>query len=340
MAIDQDRFINWCEGRFSNIKIKGNEVKLNSIFADDSKNHLWCNTSKSVYHCWKTENRGSLLRLVMLVDKCSYEDALATLGVEDTSMEEIEKRLEEFFEKKREKEATLEEKAQGFQLPPYSFLIDELSPNNYHRVTAEIYLYKRSLPTKGLFICCLGDYKDRIIIPYYDRDGNLIYYNGRYIGSNHRIENGQKYMCPPETSGIVKSEVIYMPVWPEAGSKIYYTEGEFDALSIAKTGLFAGALGGKNIFDSQIEFMRPYKPVICIDNDEAGREALPKIGDALRRRGIMLGYVMPPKEKDGVKRDWNKLLEKYGPKILSAYLEHNERPYDDDFSFRHKLQKI
>lgn len=353
MAIDFDRFLNWAESRFDIVKVKNNEIKVNSPFYEqqngekDYKCKLWCNPTggkkereNGVFHCWRTGKKGSLVSLVMLVDKCSYEDALAILGTEDTSMAEIEAKLQAFFDKKQEQHAQ-DSATPGFHLPPYTFLISELSPNYHHRVAAEVYLFNRGLSIDGLYVCCGGDYKDRIVIPYYDREGNLIYFNARYIGGNKRIENERKYMGPPESSGILKSDVIYMPTWPERGAKVYYTEGEFDAKAIATTGLFAGALGGKSVFERQIELMRPYRPVISIDNDEAGRNALPVIGERLMRLGItQFQYVMPPAAKDGVKMDWNKLLEKYGPRILAAYLENHERPYDPDFSLKFKMQQL
>ena len=78
MPIDFDTFVNWAENRFDKIQVKGKEVCLNSIFAEnDSKFHLWCNPyggkherTFGVFHCWKTDRKGSLVSLVMEVDKC------------------------------------------------------------------------------------------------------------------------------------------------------------------------------------------------------------------------------------------------------------------------------
>lgn len=343
MAISFERFRSWCENHFDIVKVKNNEIKVNSPFYEelhgvkDYKCKLWCNPTggkkgleNGVFRCWRTDKKGSLISLVMLVEKCSYEDALAILGVEDTSMAEIESQLEKLLETKQEES---KQKTTDLQLPPYSFLLEELHPSNFHRVTTEVYLFNRSLPIDGLYICIAGDYKYRIIIPYYNKEGKLIYFNGRYIGHNKRIEEERKYMGP-EGHSVLKGDVIYMPTWPEKGTKVYYTEGEFDAKSIVKAGLFAGAFGGKAMSESQIELIRPYRPIICLDNDQAGLDALPIVGDALLSKGIApVGYVLPPKQC----KDWNKLLEKYGPRILAAYLENNEHIYDAEYSLRRKI---
>lgn len=352
MAIDFDRFLSWAENKFSDVRTKGNEIKVNSIFYEelhgekDSKCKLWCNPlggkkslDNGVFHCWRTGRKGSLVSLVMMMDNCAYDEALAILGIEDTSLAELEKKLEEFFNNKDQpqEEQTLEEKVDGLQLPPYTFFIEELSPSNFHRVTAEVYLFNRSLPIDGLMVCCSGKYRDRIIIPYYDREGKLIYYNARYIGAKRNLS---KYMGPPDGTSILKGDVIFMPRWAKHGEKVFYTEGEFDAISIAKSGLNSGALGGKNISESQVIMMKPYQPVICLDNDQAGKDALPIVGDALLKKGInQIGYVMPP-PSDVCKLDWNKMLEKYGPRILRAYLLNNEQAYDPDFSLLYKTSQI
>lgn len=349
MGISFDRFIEWAESRFEKVKIKNNEIKVNSPFYEeangemDRKCKLWCNPSggkkgleNGVFHCWRTGKKGNLISLVMLVDNCSFEDAIAKLGIDDLSMAEIEAKLEKFFEEKEEQK-TLEEKIVDFQLPPYTFLISDLPLGNFNRIAAANYLSKRKLSVDGLYICIADEppkykgYRNRIIIPYYNSTGKLIYYNARLM---HDENSAGKYMGPPEGTNVLKGDVIYMPKWPPAGSLVYYTEGEIDAISITKTGLFAGAFGGKAVSDTQAEYMRPYRLVLCLDNDKAGIDALPIIGDSLLRRGIsFFHYVFPPSNL----KDWNSFLQKYGEKILAAYLSQNHNIYDSETSLRFKL---
>ena len=89
MAIDFNIFRTWAEEKFKKIDVKGSEIKLNSIFADnDDKFHLWCSPSGGknarpygVYHCWKTDKKGSLISLVMEVEKCNRQSAMEILGL-------------------------------------------------------------------------------------------------------------------------------------------------------------------------------------------------------------------------------------------------------------------
>lgn len=333
--IDFDKFVDWAESRFDSVIVHGNEVQINSIFKDDNDHKLWCNPKggkkqreNGVFHCWKTDTKGSLVTLVMMVDSCDYETALQTLGGENVILRNLENKLKEFFEKKYSEPEEEEDEPipTTLALPPYTKLISELPPVNFHRVQAEVYLFNRKLPIEGLMICTGGGkFRQRVVIPYYDRDGKLIYFNGRYIGT---LPNIPKYRGPAKELGVGKEDVLYLPEWPEAGSKIYLCEGEFDALSIYISGgkkLYAGAFGGKNLSDKQVEMLRSYRPVLCLDTDKAGKEGLTSMAMKLRAKGLPPTFVRPPK----IYKDWNAMFQKVGGEGLVYYIQKNEKPLDD-----------
>lgn len=327
MSIDFDKFLSWAESRFDDVIVSGNEIKLNSIFCDDRKHHLWCNpsggktgNSHGVYHCWKSESKGSLLGLVMLVDRCTYEEALEILDAPaEGNLADLERRVQELF-----KGAPIEQEPEkkGLELPPECYLFDELPSYHNLKSAAEEYLKKRKISTKGLFLCTRGRYRNRIIIPYRDRDGGIIYYNGRYVGDPG---DNLRYMGPPKELGVGKGDVMYSPSWPEPGEKLYITEGEFDAMSLWQCGFHSAALGGKAATEKQTSMIRDYKPVLCLDADEAGSEALPKIASALMSKGMSVSYVRPCREY----KDWNGLLEEKGERILREYIRTQEKPYNE-----------
>jgi DNA primase len=332
MSVDFDRFLDWAENRFPVVQVRGSEIKIDSIFAEDNKQHMWCNPyggknnrENGVFHCWKTDKHGSLVTLVMLVDHCSYEEALEILDTGDASMMQLEKELEIFLNEKyySEKKEVLEiKKEKQAGLPDYTYPILELSPNNLHRVQAEVYLFNRKLSAENLYICINGRYKNRIIIPYYDKFGKLIYWNGRYIGNRKDVI---RYQGPDkEDFGIGKEDVLFIPSWPDIGSRIYLTEGEFDAITLKLSELNSGAFGGKNLSDSQMVLLRDYRISLCLDNDSAGKGALPIMGNKLKAWGFVdVRYVRPPQQF----KDWNKMLENTSPKLIHAYIRIKEKPY-------------
>lgn len=328
--INREKFITWAETSFGDVVVSGDEVKVNSIFCEDYKHHLWCNVSGGknkydygVYHCWKTDERGTLVKLVMSVDKCSFEEALEKLGVKSFDGDNIEEKLNDIMNGTVVSKETQKENNSLFKkltIPEGCVLLSDLPENDYFKMNGESYLQERKIPTEKFFVGVGGEYVNRIIIPYYDEFGNLIYYNGRYMGKSNL-----KYMGPHKSVGVGKSEVLYFSGfnWPEEESLVYFTEGEFNSESLFSCGFESGAFGGKQVHETQINHIirKKYTPVICFDNDDkktlAGQKALIECARYMMLRGIRdIYYIKPP---DGYK-DWNDLLVGTNRKIVRSFV--------------------
>lgn len=351
MSIDFNKFLQWAESRFGDVVVKGEEIMINSIYVEDYKHHLSCNPSggkkkfpNGVYKCWKSfesnpQATGSLVSLVMQVDNCSYDEALDRLGAIDVSLRSLERKLEQFFSDQEKQKIDQTPDNPGLALPENTSWITDLPEGSFWREEAEYYLNNRKLPPSDYMICTGGDCKNRVIIPYYDQNQKLIYWNGRFLEESKNIS---KYRGPHKDCGVGKGDVIYMPDgWPPAGSKIYITEGEFDSKSISISGLFSCAIGGKSIEEKQIEMLRPYIPVLCFDTDDkaidAGGNALLHIGNKLKSKGFSeVYYVRPPKQF----KDWNKMLVDVGPKVINVYIKQNIKQYSNSTSLELTLKRI
>lgn len=343
--VDYDTFLEWATNRFGaeNIKVHKDEIRTHSVFTEDQKYHLWMNPSggKSKhpeygsYRCWYTDRMGSLVSLVAQVDHIPYEEAEELIcGV--SSLRALEKKLEEFYGYKVEEEISPDILVNdGLELPPFSFKIADLPKYDIDRVKAETYLTERKLPIDDLYICTGGDYKHRIIIPYYDQTGRIVYYNARTLSKNPNILRYKK----PDNDAYRQEDVLFMRKWPRPGSKVYITEGEFDAVTLNIAGFFGAGCGGKNVSDAQCEILRHYIPVLAFDTDEgkkrdSGGEALVYIGAKLLSRGFTdVFYVRPPKKY----KDWNKLLEVSNKELVRSYIEKYEKRFD---ALSIKLTKI
>lgn len=330
MSIDFDKFLGWAESRFDDVIVKGDEILINSIFCDDRKHHLWCNPSggktgceSGVYHCWKSDKSGSLVGLVMMVDRCPYEEAVETLGAaSEGGIEDLERRVREIFEKKEEIAPQAQVHNTSINMPEDCYLLDELPSSNSVRRAALEYLRSRRLDDSGLLVCTRGRYRNRIIIPYRDKSGALVYYNARYIGD---AGSNLRYLGPPKELGVGKGDVLFVPRWPAEGSKIYITEGEFDAMSLAQAGFNSAALGGKAMTQKQMTMLSDFSPVLCLDADSAGGGATASIAKTMMGHGVKgIKYVRPCVQH----KDWNGLLVAGGPRILSRYIEMHEKDYD------------
>jgi hypothetical protein len=340
--ISFEKFLNWAESRFGDVKVRNKEIKINSIFCEDYKHHLYCNPSGGknnlpygAYRCWKTDRTGSLVSLVMIVDKCSFEEALETLDSTDLNLYVLQEKIENLFSKNN---VIIEQNVKKkIDFPPFTYKISELNENDIWRTDAEIYLSSRKLPIDKFYICTQGDYKNRIVIPYY-LNNELVYWNARLLQDK---KNSPKYLGPDKSCGIGKSDVIYFPKPIYNKSKLYITEGELDAESISISGLDSAAIGGKSLEEKQIEFLRGYIPVLCFDTDnkkiDAGGEALLKIALTLKSKGFSdIFFVRPPLKF----KDWNKMLVETNPKIVNNYILLNEKPFDDTTELKLKLNKM
>jgi hypothetical protein len=331
MAINFDKFVQWAKNKFGeeNVSVKNNEVKINSIFAaGDQGFHLWCSPSGGkkkrkfgVYRCFKTDKKGTLVKLVQIVDNCDRLDALEILDGR-TNIRDLEKKLEEML---GQEEEILVSSKNDLQIPCGSLLISDLGKNNWWRKKAEEYLNARKIPISGLYICTEEKYKARIIIPYYDKVGKLIYWNARHIGKSKT-----KYLGPPKEIGVGKEDVVFMAgSWPHTGSTIYLCEGEFNAISLNLCEFNAAACGGKSMSQKQAIMLSDYKIVLCLDRDKAGMQGTTKMTSIISsvetaKDGEKLKLVTPPSGYN----DWNEMLIKLGPVVLHHYIIKNQKSLD------------
>lgn len=329
MSVDFEKFLNWAERRFDDVVVQGNEIKINSIFCEDHKHHLWCNPTggkkehpNGVFRCWKSDAKGSLVSLIMMVDGISFQEALEILGGEDISLAELERQVDEMFSEKNEISNPV---SSHLSLPDGTYLIESLPDTDYFRVQSEVYLLNRKLDPTGLYVCTKGNYRNRIVIPYYDRTGNLIYFNARDLSGKSPI----KYMGPPKECGIGKADVLYFEKWPDKNKEVYLTEGEFDSRVFRSIGFESGAFGGKALSEIQITYLKDMqvKPILCLDGDPPGRSALPKIADLLESQGVTpIKFAFPPKSC----KDWNELLQKTNSKTMKTYIKNSVKIYGTD----------
>ena len=347
-VINTDLFIEWALDKFETAVVSGDEVKVPDIWwkneygNGDSDNKCWINTEKCCFRAFKSERTGHLVEFVMEVEKCSWNEAVEILGG-DESIYQLEQKLIEFLSKESgdfkesSKPVTSTNKV---SLPANTYLINELASNDYAKQAVIEYLSSRKIDHVkfNLMFCKEGKYRNRIVIPYYDSKGQLLYFNTRAL-----TDKGIRYLGPPkEEFGVGKGDVLWMYSWPKAGSKVYLTEGEFDAMSLAQCGLYAGAFGGKSMSEEQIEFLKPYHLVMAFDADKAGSDGWKVAEDITSYRKFIkdnkpnVSFVRPP---IGYK-DWNDLLVKFNANTVKAYINEEEKYFTIDILNKWKLNQI
>ena len=327
MKMNSEALIDWAEKNFGDILIKGNEIQVPDPWwhSEDKDHTLWINIEKGCYHAFKSGKTGNVVELVMELSSCDWDEALEIVGGED-SLEVLEKKLDEFL--KNEEAKVERQPKKTITLPAKTVLINSFPEKPICRL-AKKYLKERHLPSDKLMVCLEGDYRNRIVIPYYDANGKLIYWNTRALFDDGSL----RYWGPKkEEFNVGKSDVLWMNSWPEPGTKLYLTEGEFDAMSLVICGSHAGACGGKVLCDRQIAMLSPYRIALALDADKAGNDIY-KIAQSLLEKGGLLmngkpriSMVRPPIQC----KDWNKFLVDYEEAMVKAWITKYERVCTDD----------
>ncbi len=113
----------------------------------------------------------------------------------------------------------------------------------------------------------------KIVIPVFDKEGNKLFAKYRKDPDDTDPKN-PKYTYEKGSSYTVYG---YFPGYEPSYERVYFVEGEFDALVMQSQGVHAlSSTGGCSSFKP--EWFEGYKEVyICLDGDEAGKKASAKI---------------------------------------------------------------
>jgi len=315
--IDKTKFLEWAKKRLGTHIEAGHEIRFNSIWKEDSNHHLYCNLSggKSkikfgVYQCWKSNHRGTLVSLVREVESCSFLDALEILGLSERVRP---KEHIDFYDDEEVSNILPQDTFKVLEFPEGCLSYD--SCDNYQKNLIKNYLSARSIPPEYFYLGTKDKYKNRILIPYYDQNRNLIYYNGRAI-----YQTNLRYLGPSKEIGVGKSDVVFIQNWFTNGEKVYLCEGEFDAVSLNISGFCGCAVGGKFVSIIQATILSNRKICLAFDNDEAGKSSIEACRKILEKFGCTVSKVCPPESI----KDWNEFLVKHGQAVLKAYINKTE----------------
>lgn len=121
---------------------------------------------------------------------------------------------------------------------------------------------------------------NKIVIPVFDKEGNRLFAKYRKDPDDTNPKN-PKYMYEKGSSYTVYG---YFPGYEPDYKRVYFVEGEFDALVMQSQGVHAlTSTGGCTSFKP--EWLDGYEEVyICLDGDEAGRKASAKIALSANRK--------------------------------------------------------
>ena len=255
---------------------------------------------KNPWHCWSCGQRGSNLYSLFKV-----------LKVDSDKFDKLKKLV------KSSTTSTYKPKESTLSLPKeYVSLLDPKSKSDIISKHAIHFLKQRNIT--GLDVikynigyCSYGKYRNRIILPTYDKDGNLNYFTGRAFD-----DNSYKYMNPITTRDIIANEHFINWNLP-----IILCEGLFDAMAIKRNAI---PLLGKNIPSSlmmKLVTSQVNKIYIALDQD-AIKQSL-TFCEKLMAEGKEV-YLVNIQDQDPSEmgfKNFTKLIQTTNPLTYSGLLE-------------------
>jgi len=195
----------------------GDEHLFACPYCKHHKNKFSVNIEKNVYKCWLCDARGkNLYRLVRRFGTFSQQEVWKQLTGKVQDLSDFDLLfIEESKEERKESELEI--------------------PEGFHSLTSAIttrsaksalkYLKNRDVDESDILrwkigYCKSGEFKNRIIIPSFNIDGNLNYFIARTFTEDYR-----RYMNPP-----VSRDIIFNELYVDFDEEITIVEGAFDAL--------------------------------------------------------------------------------------------------------------
>jgi DNA primase len=177
---------------------------------DENKGNLEINIEKGVFKCWSCESEGTHGTVGKLFDL--YGNSQLKKEYEIIRPDEFKK---------------VEKKVEKLRLPDSYTLFKDSSPRYPIRNQAYNYLKNRGITDEmiekyNIGFCDTGSHSGRIVIPSYNKKGELNYYIARSWDVNSRA----KYKNPKTP----KDEIIFNENLIKWSMDIYLVEGAFDSV--------------------------------------------------------------------------------------------------------------
>ena len=194
---------------------KGSELLFGCPVCNHHKSKFSINISKNVYKCWVCDYRGRNIRRA--VRRFGNHNQLASWD-QLFGRQDLERFADLFVESKPE------EDPQKLDLPEefLSLATEELPATGIY---AYNYLQKRGVTKSDILkwkigYCFSGEYRNRIIVPSFDQDGDCSYFIARsYTGDSYKYKN-------PRAS----KDVVFNELYIDWNKDLVLVEGVFDAL--------------------------------------------------------------------------------------------------------------
>ncbi|MGI9554564.1 MAG: hypothetical protein ACR2M6_01215 [Vampirovibrionia bacterium] len=181
------------------------------------KNKFSVNVEKNVYKCWICDARGkNLFRVIRRFGTFSQQEKWKELSGHREDIGE--------FDRLFEVEVVVEQREQVLEMPQGFKSLTRMSNNKSH-LRALKYLSERGIGKYDVLKWKMGyttegPFKNRIIIPSFNKAGDLNYFIARTFSDDYR-----RYMNPP-----VSRNIVFNELYVDFQEEVTVVEGVFDAI--------------------------------------------------------------------------------------------------------------
>lgn len=250
------------------------------------------NLVTGLWRCFKTSNRGNFVKLVSILEQCSYRKAYEKFV------------FETILEPESVNEPEVIEVLGPNDTSTFTKLNINEDPKDIVEVEAINLIIKRGVKDYPWYVSKEGFYASRLIIPYLKDNGEMFYFQARALfnWSDPKYLNCKK----------IKSNNILYPYDYDSTEPLYITEGVFDCLSLKQCGLNSTTTLSCSVSDSQMEQLRFYPGplVVAYDQDGAGKKGVRSfLSKAYKHKRDDLFYTQI---KGTNLKDWNDMYTTLG----------------------------
>lgn len=357
-------------GEYVTLKKTGANYKGLSPFKDEKTPSFVVSPNKNIFKDFSTGIGGNVISFYMRINNLSFYEAVEELSrkynisINKFNIEknrdnpnaryyEIMREAQSFFknnminsdeaiEYMKNRGYSLEEIRRfeiGFSLESWNSLLNYLKEKGYN----ENELLELGLIRKNDEGNVFDYFRNRIIFPIYNDTMKLIGFGGRIIEANSDMP---KYLNSPDSKIFKKGKELYGLY--NRGENIrkkglaILMEGYLDVLTAQKHGFVNSVASlGTAFTDEQAQLLKKYTNniIIAYDNDEAGKNAIIKAGNILKKYDFNVRCL----SIQGDVKDPDEYLRKYGRKSFLEILKTSKNYFDflyDEFSENLNLNEV
>lgn len=251
-------------------------------FHDDDNPSWGINIKNGLYQCFSCGETGNIFTLMKhFGDDVGGEfEGIEIEPPDDNELKKLQKELLELIADDRKKRAL-------FPMPKAIGVNDLRDDSPLQKAFLRQVCFKRKMRIKtclsfGLKVCVKeGKWKNRVLVPIHDVDGNYVFFAGRKLEDN---SSRRKWLYP---EGCDRSKHVYnlYRLFPMGMAVV--VEGQFDVMKFYQEGIPAVSIMSAFISDAQIALLAKVDRVVLLfDGDFAGRTATRKVASVLYKKGI------------------------------------------------------